>query len=426
MSADNLLIESPSDLEKSASTICGATQPQLNDYSVLSANSLIAESPRETMFNALPQFMQPALTSLTGQPFKGEVARQRTPWHHLGTSVLAHVVGVIGTALCVTKGGMAWIAVPLTTLFALHGARKLRNVIMHQCAHDNFIGHRSFDRLLGKAISVAFLTDEFDLYKRSHIEDHHSSRHQTILDPTVVFLFRDLGLRPQMKPREMWRRLLLTTISPFYHLRFFYERISSHFRATSLRHKICFIAYLLVLGGTVIALDVGAIFIWSWLLPVSLLYQISTAFRMCGRHVFLPTLPDTRGKTTLGAFTIGIFVGAACPRPDSNRLRNAGEWIWWWIRMLIYHIPCRLAVLVGDAPAHDYHHRFPRAPDWANFLYVRASDKGSPGEGWPLYREVWGMHQAINATFRSLSTTNPTDYPYGALSANKAARMIEE
>jgi hypothetical protein len=393
---------------------------------VLGTECLCGENPRSTMYRSLPGFMQSTLTALTGQPYEGEETHHRTPWHHLGSAAFAHSAGTAGTALCIAHGGLAWALVPATTLVALHGARKLRNVIMHQCAHDNFIRNRSFDRLLGKAISVALLTEEFDYYKRSHIEDHHSSRHQTIFDPTVVFLFRDLGVRPGMAPCEMWRRLFISTVSPFYHFRFLAARLRSHFNGTSLRHKICLIAHLCLVSGTVTALDAGRTFLLSWLLPVTLLYQVSTAFRLASRHIFISNLPKKRDKSTLGAFTLGIFIGTPCPKPGKSILRNAGEWSWWWTRMVAFHAPCRLGVLVGDGPAHDFHHRFPRYPDWANYTYARADDQRNLSEGWPPYREVWGLQWAIDATFRSLSAADPSDYPIEALCSRQAIRKPEE
>jgi hypothetical protein len=384
------------------------------------------QSPRETMHAAFPGILQRPLTAITGQPFQGEVGHGLTPWHHLGSAVFTHLAGTAGTWFCIDRGGPAWLAVPFTTLLALHGARKLRNVIMHQCAHDNFIRRRWFDRSLGKAISIALVTEEFDWYQRSHIEDHHSSRHQTISDPTVAFLFKDLGLRPGMATRTMWGKLFGAVISPTYHARFLAGRIKSHFKETSAGHRICLLVYLSVLAGTIAALGAAPEFLLSWVLPVTVLYQTSTAFRLCSRHIFVPKLPRKRDKATLGSFTLGIFIGAPCPETGHNPLSNLVRWMWWWARMLFYHIPCRLGVLVGDGPAHDFHHRFPRCPDWSNYAFARAGDQCGLDDGWPPYREVWGLHRAIDATFRSLSDADPADYPIEALYGSKATRKPEE
>jgi len=382
--------------------------------------------PRESMRLALPEFIQPALTALTGKPYVGQKLKAQSPWDHLRRALLLHLIGAIGTSFCVGFGTVAWVAVPLTLLMTLSGARLLRNVIMHQCAHDNFIRGEATDHALGKAISILLMTEEFDHYKVSHIRDHHSSRHQTRVDPTVAFLFDEIGLRPGMSSLQMWKRLAGSIFSPNYHLRFLWRRIASHFQGTTHLHRFMFGAYLMVLAGSVEAMDAWELFAWSWVLPMTFLYHQSTALRLASRHIFTRKLPSPRGKATLGAFTLGIFIGEKCPPRTGNVAKRMLRWILWCTRMICFHVPCRLGILVGDGPVHDFHHRFPRHTDWANYIAARSEDEREPGDGWPPYREVWGLHSAIQATFESLSTADPSDYATGEGSIRKSIGQTEE
>ena len=388
--------------------------------------SLTMANPRERMKVALPKFLQPALTALTGKPYVGEQVKPQSPWGHLQRAFLLHVLGIIGTSLCVSSGSVTWIAVPLTLLMTLYGSRLLRNVIMHQCAHDNFIRKKTTDHVFGKAISILLVTEEFDHYKVSHIRDHHSSRHQTRVDPTVAFLFDEIGLRPGMSSLQMWKRLGISIFSPRYHLRFLWRRIASHFHGTALLHRFIVGTYIIVLVGSIQTMDAWEPFLWSWVLPMTLLYQQSTAFRLASRHIFMRRLPSQRDKSTLGLFTLGIFIGSECPPITESLVKRTLGWMWWWTRTICFHLPCRLGVLVGDGPAHDFHHRFPRHPHWANYLGARSEDERNPGEGWPAYKEVWGLHRAIQETFESLSAADPADYGTNEDSTGRIMELPEE
>jgi hypothetical protein len=385
------------------------------ELSVIYSNSRLsqgeeqASDPRESM-RRLPAFLQPLLTLLTGKPLPEEKSWQLTPWHHLGSACLSLAVGAIGSIILVSYGWRGILGLLLTWLLTAHGARKNRTVIMHQCSHHNFVRVKWFDRLLGKVISLVLISEEFDAYQNSHLRFHHSTRHQTVDDPTVAFLFYELGLSPGMAPRRMWMRLFTTIISPAYHTRFFSTRLKSHFLNTSFRYQLIFTLFW---SGMITALSTFGLwweFIFAWLVPVVLLYQVSTAFRLASKHIFPRRLPAKRTRASLGEFTIGIFTGAECPPPNLSLMKNLTAWSWWWMRMLLFHLPTQLFILPGDGCAHDFHHRYPSFPDWSNYIHNRAKDLASAEAMGVPYREVWGIHRAIQECFETLSLAEPNDY----------------
>ena len=83
-------------------------------------------------------------------------------------------------------------------------------------------------------------------------------------------------------------------------------------------------------------------------------------------------------------------------------------WGYWAARMLFYHLPARALVLTGDSPCHDYHHRYPTSKAWPNAIFERQADLDAGCPGWPEpYQETWGLLEAMDETFKSLSQQPP-------------------
>jgi hypothetical protein len=73
--------------------------------------------------------------------------------------------------------------------------------------------------------------------------------------------------------------------------------------------------------------------------------------------------------------------------------------------VVLIHLPTRVFVLVGDLPAHDWHHRAPRAATWPDAIYARQRDIENGCPGWPESpTEIWGLKQAINHLFEFWSS----------------------
>lgn len=101
----------------------------------------------------------------------------------------------------------------------------------------------------------------------------------------------------------------------------------------------------------------------------------------------------------------GRFCGETPPFNQSSL-----AWLRWWMRMLGYHLPVRILILPGEMPEHDWHYRHPHDPDWANGIYARQRDleAGCPGFS-ESYTEVWGLFEAIDLVFETLSKAPPLD-----------------
>jgi fatty acid desaturase len=351
---------------------------------------------------------QGLLTWLVGKPYDGQPRSQLSAWHHLASCVIALAIGSTLSTLALVRAGWFLIFLPLGWALTVHGQRKLRTVIMHQCAHGNFVRKPVIDRALGQAISFILVAERFQLYKDSHVGDHHSARHMTPADPTVAFLIHDVGLRAGDPPGKSWRKLLLTMVSPIYHARLMASRLRSQFRSPSRLYRVAMIVYLVGHCTLAVAWWPWALF---WIMPAIVFYQASTALRLSSRHVFPPRSPKGGGDQVGRRFTHGIFL--ADPAPAGLSIwTGAGltAWARWAARMLGVHLPARLVVLVGDGPCHDVHHDYPYHKDWPNYPFVRADAVTRPGKGKPPFTEVWGLTSAIQACFVSLSAAGPRDY----------------
>ncbi|MFO0887960.1 MAG: fatty acid desaturase [Isosphaeraceae bacterium] len=356
----------------------------------------------------LPMCVQPLLTWLVGKPLDGEARSKLTPWHHLASCLLALAIGPAATAAALARGGVATLAVLAGWILTVHGMRKLRTVIVHQCSHSNFTRNPRVDQPLGHLISFVLVTESFAEYRITHPGDHHSARHQTLADPTVAFLIHEMGLRAGEPSRRSWIKLLRTLVSPRYHAALASARLRSQWRTGSAARRAALLAYIAANFGLAVAWWPWAL---MWILPATVFFQMSTALRLSSRHFFPAKAPRSGADHVGRRFTHGIFLGDPAPAGISPwTARGLVAWTAWAARMVGVHLPARLLVLVGDGPCHDLHHDQPRHPDWANYPFVRAEAVIQPGKGHPPFTEVWGLVAAIQVCFETLERADPGDY----------------
>lgn len=333
------------------------------------------------------------------------------PGFHLASAAFSMLVGVVTGCIGWTLSG-AWLLLLLPGwAVTLHGMRNLRMMIYHQCSHRNMYRRRRLDLVIGRATSSLLVIQNFARYSREHVSDHHAAHHMTLRDPTVQAFLVSLGLHPGMTRRQMWRRLAGKLFSPRFHLSFASARARSFWHGSATSEKVTAVSLYAAVTVATVMTGTWPAFLMVWVVPLVPLFQLSNTLRLCVKHTFpAPGLQEKRGKEYFGSLTNAIFIGEAVPSLDLPPARRAGAWLKWTVRMMVVHAPARYLVLTGDTVVHDFHHRYPSAPQWANYIFERQADaeRGSPG--WPAYKEAWGLVPAINLVFDSLSVADPEEF----------------
>lgn len=360
---------------------------------------------RESM-RVLPFWSQPFLTWLTGKAHQGQNPLWASkPILQASTAVLSVVGGVAGSIYLLNIGSLALLGIPVCWLFTVGGARKIQVMINHQCTHYRFSGKKGWDRNIAQVLSTLIFVDNFDSYFREHIHIHHTKKLGSPIDPECAFVL-SLGFKPGASKQELWKHLLKVMLSPSYHGRFIFSRYQANFVNPSharVAASICWTLLIVILTlscNAYLALAIG------WLVPITVLYHVAALLNFSSLHFWLKESSPQQGtKARLTGLTAGRFCGEAVPEG-----KNPLHWAAWFTRMACYHLPVRIAVLAGDLPVHDYHHRYPRCPQWPDHLYTRQWDIDAGTPGWDLpYSEVWGLHNAVGGVFESLSVVG-SDY----------------
>ncbi|WP_270933790.1 fatty acid desaturase [Falsiroseomonas oryzae] len=369
-------------------------------------------SPREAMAARLPAVVQPFLTWLTAKPAPGEEAKQRSAQSFV-IGALAWMFG--GCALTVLPFLMtepmlaAWLLVPIGLTFTCCGLGLFQVVIFHHCSHGTVFATREANRRAGRLISALLLFKRFEDYQREHMIHHSAKKLLTEEDEFADFVLGLCGLEAGVSKRELWRRVALNCVSPVFHWRFFSRRVqASLFTGDTAHDWTGRVAWTVAIGASV-ATGTFWLFMLAWVLPVSILLQIATVFRILVEHSFPDAeLIAARNKEFVCHASVGVFPGSQPPLERATTLTGAVAWTLWWAEMLTVQLFVRLFVLVGDAPCHDFHHRRPATRRWTSYIHARQEDLESGSPGFPAgYFETWGLMRAVDRMLASLAATAP-------------------
>lgn len=371
---------------------------------------------RGEMRHRLPACFQLALTFLTGKAYPGQRRLRLTPTFHLLAATTSTALGVFVGVLAMNALGWWLFALPIGWAMTLHGIRNLRMLIYHQCAHRNMWRHRHLDRALARLIAGVLVIQNPERYCREHAADHHGARHMTLHDPTVQAFLVSLGLRPGMTRATMWRKLRGRLLSPKFHGLFAISRFRSLTHGAPWREWIAAVVCYAALLAVAVVSDQWLTILVVWFIPLVPMYQVSNTLRLCVKHTFPATAAtDRRGTDYFASLTNAIFLGSPVPPHGLSRMRSVAAWSRWTACMLVMHWPARYLVLTGDTVVHDYHHRKPSSREWADYLFARAADDAAGHPGWPSYREIWGLRNAISTVFDSLSVASPAEFDIARL-----------
>lgn len=354
----------------------------------------------------LPAFTQRFLTWVTGEPLPGQRPLfEMTPYRYLAATLLRLAVGVSLTVVAWAQSPA--IAVPFMAigwLLVTGSARMLVSTISHQCVHRQFSGHARSDQVVSELITTALSTQSFEDYRSDHLTHHQGNIFTTAEDPSAQLLMR-CGFRPGKTRRQLWRRVPLTMLSPWFHGYFLWTRSKSNFVSAGAVRRSMAIVNALAWAGVITLLDGGLqIFLCSYFIPIGLLYQISVFLEFSSEHAWLAPPFSSNRREDLRRRSWARFCGSPLPAPGRSRLASMGSMTAWWMKMFFYHVPVRLFVLPGDLPQHDYHHRAASTKQWASAAYARREEKDRSGSG---YQEVWGLHRALDRVICGIAGMEP-------------------
>ena len=364
---------------------------------------------RVAMTERLPQLLQPFLTWLTAKPAPGEPIRERNPLKFV-IIALAKVVGGVGFTIAAVAlpWAAAIAAVLLGVTLTTSGLGLFQVVVFHHCSHFTVFKVRQMNITVGRLISAVLLFKHFDVYQHEHMLHHNHKKLLTMEDEFADFIFGMCRLEAATPKRELWMRVLVGLVSPEFHTRFLVRRVRAAWGSHDRAHNLTGMGVWAVLTAAAIAGGHPLLVALAWLLPVTVLLQIATVFRILVEHRFPePELIANRSRDFAEHASLGVFPGAAVPDARLPTLRRLAAWAVWWANMLTVQLFARMFVLVGDAPCHDYHHHRPATRKWTSYIQARQHDVDT-GRG--SYQEVWGLFRAVDENLASLARM-----PHGVL-----------
>jgi len=358
------------------------------------------------MAERLPAIVQPFLTWLTARPAPGELPKAPTAMTFVAGALGWTLGGCAMTALPLVVSGLPWLAwllLPLGLLATTCGLGLFQVVLFHHCSHGTVFSTREKNRLVGRLISACLLFKRFDDYQREHMLHHSAKKLLTDEDEFADFVLGMCRLEPGLTKGVLWRRVLRLLWSPQFHAQFLARRIRSSLFTGDAAHDRIGRGFWITLVVTGLATGTFGVIALAWILPVTILLQQATVFRILVEHRFPePDLMARRDRDFLCHATVGVFPGRTPPE------HGILAWTAWWAEMLTWHLFVRLFVLVGDAPCHDYHHRKPATRKWTSYIHARQDDLDAGSAGYPAgYFEAWGLLRAVDENLATLAATRP-------------------
>jgi len=358
-----------------------------------------------------PSWTQPFWTRLTGKPLPYEqplVCLPATLAMGLDVAMAVLVCMLHLTLLTAESTSLLLVGYALTPVFALYltGAlRKAQVVYGHHAIHGTLFKQRSrANTYAARGLTIFALSQNEAEYEEEHLDHHRRTIFTTLHDADAALLYA-CGVRPGEPLEKLKRVLFVTLVSPRYHLWFLKARLMSNLRRPPIERALA--AMWMALIFVVVPLQYGAaaacLAVW---LPLTILYQMSALLQFATEHVWLTGDAPGTNAHAYAQRCHGRFCGERVPGTDGSPA-SARTWLAWWARTLCLHVPMRMAVLVGDLPAHDWHHLVAAvghsASGWSRAIYERQRAIDSGNSAGMEERELWGIGAMVHHVLLSMS-----------------------
>ncbi len=367
---------------------------------------------RESM-TVLPACLQPLLTYITGKPLADErPSFAPAPMPNFVMSLAALLGLMAGNLYLLAQASIfGFLILPLTWVICTGLLRKMQVVFGHHSVHRTFIpSNPAANELMLNILVTIPLAQNSEEYRHDHFGHHSRALFTTLKDADAAFL-HTLGFAPGASKAALWHTLFKVLVLPRLHWLFLLARMRSNFITRPPLWRLLAAAWLGFLTVGLCLLTAWwhvALVVW---LPFFIFYHISALLQFLTEHAWMISRDAPESTEAYAERCWGRFLGAPCPpRADGARLQLL-PWIQWWAGMILVHAPMRLGCLVGDLPAHDWHHLcgfLRQAPAlWPTAIFARQSAIDGGNSMGMERRELWGMHSMLEHVFSALEATAP-------------------
>ena len=377
-----------------------------------------------------PAWTQPFWTLLTGKPLPHE-----QPLFSIAPAASMLLGLFAAVALCLLELRMlgahaaatrlaGFVAAPIVALYLTGYLRKAQVVYGHHAIHGALFKSRGkINAYAAQCLTIFALAQNETEYEREHLDHHRRSIFTTLLDADAALLY-EFGIRPGNPIDALKLTLLKTLCSPRFHLWFLKARLLSNLRRPLAGRCFALAWMMLLILGAPPRFGFVPTLIAIWL-PYTILYQMSALLQFATEHVWLSDGPACVQTRTYAERSHGRFCGERLPGGKGMRA-SIREWLTWWARTLCLHLPVRLSVLVGDLPAHDWHHLASSIGHssiaWPLALYERQRAIDSGQAAGMDDREIWGLFAMVEHVLQSMAHAPAlTDEPVMERDASKAS-----
>jgi hypothetical protein len=382
---------------------------------------------RESM-RGFPSIFQPFVTWVTGKPLTATELRFVIPRPLDVLFTIASSVAILAALIRLAgqQSISAWALIVMLWLVLVGLLRKMQVTHLHHAIHNRLFARASLNRLYARILPSLIFVQNGTEYRKEHLEHHNADIFTTRQDADAAFLAK-LGFLPGRERGELWTNLWLTVASPAFHILFARARLTSVF----LRNKPAETLVALFVAAmhiTLLVISGWRTYLIAIVMPMFVLYHVSALLQFLTEHAWNVVGEPVNDWSEYSSRCWGRFCGEKFPaRALDISVRNHLVYaIWvcrWATRMALVHLPVRVACLVSDIPAHDWHHLAhvagQNSRDWPRSLYLRQIAIANGDKAGFARRELWGIRAMIEHQFLWLESITCT---YSIPNANEVVQ----
>ncbi len=379
----------------------------------------VSRSIQDTFPGPVAVLLEALVTWVSGCPHSGQKPLFTRSKLVYAIEAFGGFVAVICLSQLALLSGL-WYLLPILWLL-LAGRSWALFIIFHHATHGNLFASARVNRALAFCSSILTYSSSLDSYYEEHVRSHHTRAMCTYDDQEAPFLA--LGFPPGAPKRYYYRRLAWLIFSPFSYLAYARYRLWDWQRGTPWLRK-----------GFVWSLTAGLVFAAVWfhftaslllvyVIPMFVVFNITGLIGTFSEHHW-GTLLDEPARVRLALLQQSRFLLDPAPDRGLPVARRVAAWIRWWLRLVCYHLPVRIAVLPGDSMHHDHHHRHPRTEQWTASTFERFEHLRSGCPGWAAFphTHAWSLGEAIDRVFTRMAAAPPPPPAHLGRAAGSVAR----